>query len=232
VLNEIIPVYALIPARGGSEGIPRKNLAPLAGKALIDYTICAAKESHFIDEIWVSSDDEETLNHSKRSNVKTLQRPAILAANNSHPATVVSHFLQYLPDIALELDAFILYLQPTSPLRKFFHIDAAINQMLSASSTSVISVTKAEKPPFKAFKLDGEGRLLSLFDEKLSNLRRQDLPQCFYPNGAIYGFFISEFKKKQGFPSNGSFPYLMSKSESVDIDSIDDLIFAENILGK
>ena len=84
--------------------------------------------------------------------------------------------------------------------------------------------------PFKAFKLGPSGELISLFDEKLTNACRQDLPKCFYPNGAIYGFKISDFLVNKGFPSNGSYPYVMSEAVSVDIDLPEDFINAEKII--
>jgi CMP-N,N'-diacetyllegionaminic acid synthase len=230
MLKDGTPVYALIPARGGSKGILKKNLKVLAGRPLIEYAINASKDSELVDEIWVSSDDQEILNFSIDRGVNTLLRPSNLATDDVSAIPVVLHFIEQLPNTAHELNAFILYLQPTSPLRTSWHIDESISQMLEANLFSVMSIVEAEKSPFKAFKIDDGGKLISLFDERLSNARRQDLPSCFYPNGAIYGFRISEFMARDGFPSNGSYPYLMSRDESVDIDVLEDLEFAEKII--
>jgi CMP-N,N'-diacetyllegionaminic acid synthase len=230
MLKDGTPVYALIPARGGSKGIPKKNLKLLAGRPLIEYAINAAKESKLVDEIWVSSDDHKILNFSVDCGVGALLRPGNLATDDISAIPVVSHFIEQLPNTAHELNALILYLQPTSPLRVSRHIDESVSKMFEANLLSVMSIVKSEKNPYKAFKIDGSGKLISLFDERLSNARRQDLPHCFYPNGAIYGFRISEFIGKDRFPSNGSYPYLMSPDESIDIDTAEDLDLAEKII--
>ena len=93
-------------------------------------------------------------------------------------------------------------------------------------------MVEAEKPPYKSFRVVEDGRLFSLFDERLSNARRQDLPKCYYPNGAIYAFRVNDFLERKGFPSNGSLPFVMTVSESIDIDNLDDLIKAEIALGE
>jgi CMP-N,N'-diacetyllegionaminic acid synthase len=232
MLKNCRPVIALIPARGGSKGIPRKNLKLICGRPLIDYTISAAKESSLIDEIWVSSDDSEIIDFSLTRNIHTLLRPSELSNDMTSAVEVVRHFIEKIPKTVCELDPFIVYLQPTSPLRNSKHIDEAIIQMMAAGLTATLSVSEAEKSPYKAFQLDDSGNLISLFDERLSNARRQDLPRCFYPNGAIYGFHVSEFLKRNGFPSNGSYPYVMANIESIDIDTTEDLIHAEMVLGK
>lgn len=225
-------VIALIPARGGSKGIPRKNLIQLAGKPLIAYTIEAALKANVVDSVWVSSDDDEILKIANLYGAETLNRPIELASDSASAVGVVHHFISCLQEKFKYEDALIVYLQPTSPLRDEKHIDAAIEAMQQAKSIGVISVVEAEKSPQKSFRIDESGRLLSLFDENLSNARRQDLPRCYYPNGAIYAFRISVFLSRQGFPSNGSVPFIMSGVNSIDIDSAEDLARAENILGE
>jgi CMP-N-acetylneuraminic acid synthetase len=116
-------------------------------------------------------------------------------------------------------------------LRTARHIDDAFEQMQAANAQSLMSVSESDRSPFKMFTLDAEGRLQSLFDEKLSNARRQDLPTVFAPNGAIYVFRVSEFKARGGFPSNGSMPFVMNVNDSLDIDTEDDIRRAEMILG-
>ncbi len=124
-----------------------------------------------------------------------------------------------------------MYLQPTSPFRTARHIDNALEQMQAEKGHSLVSVLEMEKSPFKSFTLDANGHLQSLFDEKLSNARRQDLPAVFVPNGAIYVFRVSEFKSKCSFPSNGSIPFIMNQEDSLDIDTEDDIRRAEMIFG-
>ena len=224
-------VFALIPARGGSIGIKKKNLALLNGRPLVWYTLMAAQTSPVVDAVWLSSDNEEILQVGRDAGVRLIRRPGELASDHASAVGVVEHFLSTLPDHVVWEDPVVLYLQPTSPLRTARHISEAIDLMQSNAVPSVISVVEQEHSPFKCFKLDGQGRLQSLFDEKLSNVRRQDLPTTYLPNGAIYAFLVSEFKARGGFPSNGGVPYIMSERDSVDVDSPDDLARVSELMG-
>jgi CMP-N,N'-diacetyllegionaminic acid synthase len=221
---------ALIPARGGSKGIHRKNLTILAGRPLIEYTIEAALNSVVIDEIWVSSDDNEIINFSKQLGVNTLFRPAELADDNASAFRVVTHFISVSPSLIKTSNDIIIYLQPTSPMRNAEHINKAIREMEVSKAVGVVSVVEADKPPQKAFTIDENGCLKSLFNEKMSNERRQDLPLCYYPNGAIYAFRVCDFISRGGFPSNGSIPFVMSYADSIDIDNRADLKRAESAI--
>jgi CMP-N,N'-diacetyllegionaminic acid synthase len=221
---------ALIPARGGSKGIHRKNLTILAGRPLIEYTIVAALNSEVVDEIWVSSDDEEILKLSTQLGVNALFRPAELADDNASAVGVVAHFISVSPSLTEISNDVIIYLQPTSPMRNAEHIDKAIREMEASKTIGVVSVVEADKPPQKAFTIDERGCLKSLFNEEMSNDRRQDLPLCFYPNGAIYAFRVCDFISRNGFPSNGSIPYVMSCTDSIDIDNSADLKRAESAM--
>lgn len=226
-----IPVIGLIPARGGSKGVLGKNMRRIAGKPLIDFSILAAQESSHIDRVYVSSDDPDILQHAQTMGATGIVRPDEFATDTASALEVVEHFISTLPNALLKEDSYIVYLQPTSPLRTARHIDDALEQMLSANAQSLVSVSETERSPFKMFTLDAKGRLQSLFDEMLSNSRRQDLPAVFAPNGAIYVFQVSEFKARGGFPSNGSMPFIMNGNDSLDIDTEDDIRRAEMILG-
>lgn len=224
------PVLALIPARGGSKGIPRKNLTPIGGRPLVAWTLKAALGSQCIDQVWLSSDDVEILEVGRALGAHTLLRPYAFANDTASAMVVVEHFLGSLPDEVAKLDPFIVYLQPTSPLRTAAHLDTAFAQMEAQGAHTLISVVAVETSPFKTFKVGRDGRLQSLFDEQLSNARRQDLPKTFIPNGAIYIFQRSEFLAHQGFPSNGSLPFIMTAEDSIDLDSPDDLNRLTHIL--
>lgn len=225
------PVICLIPARGGSKGVPRKNMRIIAGKPLIDFSILAAQHSNYIDNVYVSSDDEPILKHAQTIGAVGIVRPDEFASDAASAVEVVNHFIGMLPNSLLQEDPYVVYLQPTSPLRTARHIASALEQMQVEKRHSLVSVLEMGKSPFKSFTLDANGRLQSLFDEKLSNARRQDLPAVFVPNGAIYVFRVSEFKSRCGFPSNGSIPFIMSQEDSLDIDTEDDIRRAEMILG-
>jgi CMP-N-acetylneuraminic acid synthetase len=203
----------------------------IAGRPLIDYSILAALQSNHINSVYVSSDDPSILRHAQSMGAIGILRPEEFATDTASAVGVVEHFIGTLPNTSLREDPYIVYLQPTSPLRTARHIDDAFEQMQAANAQSLMSVSESDRSPFKMFTLDAEGRLQSLFDEKLSNARRQDLPTVFAPNGAIYVFRVSEFKARGGFPSNGSMPFVMNVNDSLDIDTEDDIRRAEMILG-
>ena len=209
-------VIALIPARAGSKGIKGKNMRYLCGSPMLDYTLKAASEALSIDEVYLSSDSDEMLDRAKLYCVKPLKRPTHLCLDDSSAYEVVEHFISEILNNKLDEDVYLIYLQPTSPLRTSHHIDDAVHKMTTEGFNSLVSVA--------------EGAIEALFDEKLSNQCRQNLPKAYFPNGAIYIFTISQFLSRQGFPSNGSYPYIMSQLDSVDVDTESDLAKVENYL--
>lgn len=225
-------VIALIPARKGSKGVKRKNIRTISGRALIDFTIQAAKTSRFMDGVYVSSDDEEIVKIAREADIEIVHRPAEFSSDTATANDVVNHFISALPESIREQDPYIVYLQPTSPLRSHNHIDSALGAMERFGMHTLVSVCELMVSPYKSFRIDREGTLQSLFDEKMSNARRQDLPHTYIPNGAIYTFRISDFVGRNGFPSNGSLPFIMSPEDSVDIDTEDDIRLVEQIIGR
>ena len=185
-----------------------------------------------IDLTYLSTEDEEILAFGRSFGVETIKRPAYMATDTASASDVVTHFIKELPARIVDQDPYIVHLQPTSPLRSSIHIDQALDDMLSAGSHTLVSVVELGKSPFKSFSLDANGRLQALFDERFSNMRRQDLPRAYLPNGAIYVFRCSAFLKRDGFPSNGSLPYIMSEEDSLDIDTEEDILFLTKKLGE
>lgn len=226
-------VLALIPARRGSKGLPGKNRALLLGRPLVDYTLEAAIQAPSIDETWLSSDDEDILAWGEtKCGVRTLRRPEVPSSDTASAMDVVDHWLSVLPAHVKAKDPLLVYLQPTSPLRTASHIEQGMALLASAKASCLLSVVEMDKSPFKAFRTDEQGRLQSLFDEKLSNQRRQDLPKVYLPNGAIYVFGLSDYQHRGGFPSNGSLSFEMSREDSTDIDRQSDLDAVRRILEK
>lgn len=222
-------VIALIPARGGSKGVKRKNLRVVLGKPLLAHTIQAARDAGRVDRIYVSSDDAEILGLARGMGVDVVCRAAEAATDQATANDVVMDFFRHLPEVLVAANPYLVFLQPTSPLRTGAHIDAAFDGMSSTDSDMCLSVTELKKTPFKSFTLTSEGRLKSLFDEALTNANRQSLPSVYYPNGAIYIFPFAEFLARRAFPSNGGVPYIMSERESVDIDTEEDLAMVERL---
>ena len=230
MLTDGTKVIGLIPARGGSKGVRRKNLRVLNGYPLIWYSIKAALSSATIDQVWVSSEDREICDAAKKYGAMVLRRPDCLAEDSSSAAEVVANFRDSLPQSLIELNIMLVYLQPTSPLRSALHIDDALLAMERSNVRNLVSVVKCNASPFKAFRLNKDGMLEPLFGERSSNSNRQDLPECYYPNGAIYAFMVKDFDKIGGFPSDGAFPFIMTDRDSVDVDSEADLKTVEKLL--
>lgn len=218
----------LIPARGGSKGIPKKNIRLLDGVPLISYSINAGISSNIIDDVFVSSDDSEILNISKNNGAKIIKRPTHLATNDASTHDVILHAINTLNKN--NIYDLVILLQPTSPLRNEKHINEAYNLMLEKNSSSLISVSLPEKSPYKHLLINEKGFLKGIINNKMTFMNRQDLPKTYLPNGAIYIFSINDFLKKNRIPINKTVPYLMSKEESIDIDQYDDILIAEKYL--
>ncbi len=222
-------ILAIIPARGGSKGIPGKNIYPVNGKPLIAYTIEAALASKLVTKTIVSSDDDEILKISVEFGAIALKRPKELAQDTSSSEEAIQHVLNWLIDQSEIYDIMVL-LQPTSPLRDVTDIDNAINLLLENNASGVISVTNIGVKPFKSYYINPSGFLVGVHNDKAPNMRRQDLPDAFLANGAIYAAYVKEFLRTKSLIPPKTIPYLMANSKSIDIDSLADIKLLENIL--
>ena len=227
--QSISSIISLIPARGGSKGIPRKNISKLNGQPLLKYTIESSKQSKFIEHTYLSSEDVKILSLGESLNITPIKRPIEFAKDNSPASSVIKHFLSTLPQGIISKNPLIVYLQPTSPLRNAQHIDEAIKLIKAKKSGCVVSVKKLTIPLFKCVEIR-DGHIHPLFSENFLTEQRQNLPQIYIPNGAIYLFFADDFFRKGNIPIDGSFPYIMSNTSSIDIDSKEDFLKAEKIL--
>lgn len=218
---------AIIPARGGSKGIPHKNLIELCEKPLITYTIDAGMGSKYIDYIMVSTDDVEIASIAKHSgaNVPFL-RPAELASDTAKTVDVIVHAITGLEKLGESFDELVL-LQPTQPLRTASDIDDAIEKYCNCNCRPLVSVSEVNDNPLLIRSIEG-GRLKSLLDIS-STCRRQDMPTYYRVNGCIYINAVNEIDNNTSFNDN-IIPFIMEKSHSVDIDELSDLILAEYYL--
>lgn len=221
-----LPVFSLIPARAGSKGIPNKNICLLAGKPLIEYTISASLQSDIIDRTFVSSDGSNILNVSEQLGAEIINRPAEHATDTASSHQVIEHFISQL-DVE---DAYIVLLQPTSPLRNAQHIDTAFEQLKSNSADGLISVFPMKNTPYKSYILDENGCLQGLMGNDAPYKRRQDLPDVFYPNGAIYIFTLKDFMSEKTIPHKNTMAYVMPEEISIDIDNANDLEVAQAMI--
>lgn len=218
-------IYAIITARGGSKGIPRKNLRILVGKPLIAYSILAAMQCAAIDRCMVSTEDEEIKQVSLTWGAEVIDRPAILAGDTSLSRDVVRHALKTLAEKKQMPDYFVL-LQPTSPLRNAQHITECVQLLLASTAAGcVISVIEAEHHPYKTC-LFMDDQLKPVRDFTSMEAPRQILPKAYRPNGAIYIMKSETFLANQAFFVPPCLPYVMNAEESIDIDNEADLALA------
>jgi N-acylneuraminate cytidylyltransferase len=222
-----LSLIAIIPARKGSKGIKNKNRVLLNGKPLICYSIEAALRSSYIDTVVVSSDDEEILNIAQSYNISFINRPKELSGDFITLEPVILNVLDFFSGY----DYFML-LQPTTPLRTVDHIDKAVELLLNKKCNAVISVTQPEKSPLKSFVLNDDGYLEGIRNNSYPFMSRQELPECFNPNGAIYLCDANHFKTDKTFLLKNTIPFVMDVDSSIDIDTMDDLKTVRNHLKK
>lgn len=217
---------AVIPARGGSKRLPKKNILKLDNKPLIGWTIEAAKKSRYIDDIVVSSDSNEILNIAATYGVRALKRPSELSGDTASTFDTLKHAIKN----SKKYD-YIILLQPTSPLRTVEDIDGAIQYLFEKKADAIVSVCKMEHSPLWSNTLDDDKSMEHFLKDEVLNKRSQDLEQYYRLNGAIY---ISQVDKLL---ENGSFflkeniyAYEMSQQHSIDIDTEIDFLFAQLLI--
>lgn len=225
-------MYAIIPARGGSKGLPGKNIMILNGKPLISYTIEAAMKSKNISEVIVSTDDLKIAEISKKYGAHVpFIRPDYLSGDNVSAIDVYLHVIEYLiKERKVSIDKFLVLL-PTAPLRNESHIDEAIMIFEREQAFSLISVCEAKIPPSWYYRLDENKRLLNAdFDKSKALSNRQDNSKYYIPNGAIYILDYKGLKENRTYYSYHTIPYIMKHEDSIDIDHLIDFQFAEFLI--
>jgi CMP-N,N'-diacetyllegionaminic acid synthase len=225
-----VNVLGVVPARGGSKGIPHKNLAMLAGRPLLAYTADAAQLSRRLSRCIVSTDDEGIAEAARSLGLEVpFLRPSELACDDTPMLPVLQHAVREVARLASAIDAVVL-LQPTSPLRRAMHIDAAIDLLESSGADSVVSVVEVPHQfnPVSVMRLE-DGRLRPFVDGPVIT-RRQDKPKVFARNGPAVLAVRTRVLEAGSLYGDDCRPLIMSASESLDIDGPDDLAMAELIL--
>ena len=218
-------VLAIIPARGGSKGVPRKNICDVAGKPLIAWTIEEAKKSVYIDRLVVSTDDQKIADIAVQwGGDVPFMRPAELARDDTPGIAPVIHMLT---TIQPEFDLVVL-LQPTSPLRTVEDIDGAIALIVARNAKACVSVVEPDKSPYWMYSLNSSGELLPLLSGDYAC--RQDIPIVYALNGAVYVAESKWLVSAQTFVTDETVAYIMPKERSIDIDTNIDLMLANELL--
>jgi CMP-N,N'-diacetyllegionaminic acid synthase len=214
---------AIIPARGGSKRLPRKNVLDLCGKPLIAWSIEAGLNCKYIDKVVVSSDDDEILAIAKRYGAETIKRPDELASDTAITFDAVKHTIENV-----EKYDYVVLLQPTSPLREEKHIVEAIELLESKNANAVISVCEMDHNPLWSNTLPKDGNMSRFLRDEVLNKRSQDLEKYYRLNGAIYICKTDKLLKEKSFMlKERIFAYIVDRESSIDIDEEIDFKIAE-----
>jgi CMP-N-acetylneuraminic acid synthetase len=211
---EGLRVLALIPARGGSKGLPLKNIQQCAGRPLMGWTVEAAKASKYVDAIHVSSDSDGILEAARLLGVGAIKRPDELATDEAETAPAVLHTLDTLEDEDAAFDVCVL-LQPTSPLRTAEDIDGALERLMRHQAKTVASVYESYAVPFTG----------------VDPPRRQERKPTLMLNGAVYAFDVRRFRETRALIDADTATYVMPQSRSVDVDVPLDMAVAAMMIG-
>ena len=224
-------VLGLIPARGASKRLPRKNLRLINGKPLIYWSIAEAQESKYIDSVVVSTEDIEIKQHSCNQGVDcVIDRPSSLAQDESRSVDVVVHAVDVLANLGKKYD-YVMLLQPTSPLRTSKHIDSALELMWAKNATVVVSVCETEHPIGWMGYLSKDLMMDEFLDNLATDLTNDDDRASYQLNGAIYLVKTSTLvTEKCFFPTPGAYAHIMERSDSIDIDTELDLDYASYLM--
>lgn len=221
---------AIITARGGSKGLPHKNIALLGGKPLIAHSILAGRDCPAVARVVVTTDDPAIARVSREWGAEVIDRPAALATDTASSADAVRHAVESLR-AGGETAGNLVLLQPTSPLRTAAALSDCLDRWFASGLVCAISVTEAEHSPYKAFTLT-DGTLVPLFGAEYLSAPRQSLPPVYRQNGAIYAIKIDRFLETGAFYLAPALPYPMPTAVSVDIDTAADLALAEFLLSR
>jgi CMP-N,N'-diacetyllegionaminic acid synthase len=227
-------ILAIIPARGGSKGLPGKNIKLLSGKPLIGWTIEQARKSQYIDEVFVSTDSIEIAKVSEEFGVKVpWLRPEHLASDGATSMDVISHVISQYEAEGLFFD-FIILLEPTSPLRKENDIDLAIGLLYeNETADGIISLGEVHmEHPAIVKKINSSGRIVPYIEDVKKISQRQQADKSYFPYGVIYMIRTEVFKRDRSLYTNNIIPYFIDRWQNYEVDDIYDFIAIESIFNK
>lgn len=223
-------VLGLVVARGGSKGLPGKNVRDLCGKPLIGWTIDVARAARCLDAVVVSTDDKTIAEVASRHGAEVpFIRPAALASDTASSVDVVVHAIDFLAAAGRTFDIIVL-LEPTSPLREPGDIDGAVARLVKSGAGSIVSVCRAEVThPAFMYRLGAGAHLTPFLDRQPNGLRRQELEPVYYLEGTIYASHVTVLKERRSFYHDDTIAYEVPKWKSIEIDDLDDFLMAEAI---
>lgn len=212
---------AVIPARGGSKGIPQKNIRILAGKPLIAWTIEAAKQALCVDRVVVSTDDQQIADIARAWGAEVpFMRPAELAKDDTPGICPLIHAVRWLEENEGYYPKYVMLLQATSPLRTSGDIDQAYELAVEKKADGVVSVCEAQRHPYWMKRIAPDGLIAPFMENTPHSIRRQDLPTAYGLNGAIYLVTREVLLAKETFFTDQTYGYIMPPERSLDIDNM------------
>jgi len=211
-------VLGVVPARGGSKGLPGKNVLTVRSRPLLDWTVKAAQASQYIDRTVLSSDDDDIIAVARACGCDVpFRRPAALASDTAGSVDVVLHALEQVPGYDV-----VVLLQPTSPLRSSSDIDAACERLASTGAPACVSVTAVEMVPYWMYFINAQSALEPVVELPTAVARRQDLPPVYTLNGAVYVAHVDWLRRTGSFVTRETVAQVMPRERSIDIDTIED----------
>lgn len=224
-------VLAMIPARGGSKGLPGKNIKPICGKPLIVWSIEQALKSKHVDRVLVSTDSEEIAQTARKGGADVpFLRPPELALDSSPTSDAIMHALEWLENKG-EFYEYLVLLEPTSPLRKAGDIDKSLGLLAeNGSADSLVSVGKVHTEHPMIVKRISGGYVTPYMEDIAKIHQRQQADDAYFPYGVVYMTRISAFKEKRTFYTDKTLPYFIERWQNYEIDDEIDFVVIENIL--
>jgi N-acylneuraminate cytidylyltransferase len=220
-------ILAVIPVRGGSKAVAKKNIREVAGKPLLIWSAEEARKSKYIDRMIISTDDDETTAVAQKYGCEVpFKRPEELATDEARTIDVVLHAIENAGE---EYD-YVVLLQATSPLRTVQDIDSCISMCVERNVPSVVSMTEVEKSPYWMFSLDENNKIYPLLDSDKRPTRRQDADKLYQLNGAVYVNEVKSLIQHKQFIMKKTLSYVMTIETSIDIDTELDLTVLEHLM--
>lgn len=221
-------IVILIPARGGSKSFQDKNLAKINDETLLERTVRIAKESNYSKNIYVSSDSEKILGLAESSGAIAHKRNPSAATDSATANDVINEFLSTYD--WLSADTWIMYLQPTSPLRTKEIISTCVN-LAQESDLPVVTISEMKQHPMKSLRIDS-GFIAPYFTNVSPSANRQDFQKAFVADGNVFLFKVKHFWDRNNFPIDGAMPVYSPINHGKDIDSQEDLLEVIEFLDK
>lgn len=230
-MNKDQKVLCIVTARGGSKGLPGKNLRPLLGKPLIAWSIQAGLRAPSTDALIVSTDDETIARAAHAAGARVpFMRPAELAGDSASSIDVVLHAIDWLTEAGEHYDIVVL-LEPTSPLRESNDIEAALELLSESGAGAVVSVCRAESVhPAFMYRCGDGGRLQPFLERQPTGLRRQEIEPLYFLEGTVYASRIDVLQKVRSFYHHDTVAYEVPKWKSLEVDDLDDFLMIEALL--